>query len=416
MRVLWATLHSPHPTRGGGWSHSWELLSQLGRRHRIRLLCAGFEPDRVPAEVAELGVEARGVGWVRHRPAGRAGLVWEALRGPGGEDLRAVMPAVRALAPVVADEQRRRSYDLLFLWGAELAPLLDGARLPSAHYVTDANTRYARRRLRTAPSLRHRLLYALDAAHVERWERTRYRAATALATTSETERATLERLTRRHFEIVPVALGRDWFDPPHTAREHDLVTIVAGLDYWPNVEGIRWFVRACWPRVRAALPAARLRVVGRSPSDELRGELEAMDIGLLADVPDARPHYWRAGVIVIPLRIGSGVKNKLIHAFACGAPVVATSVAVEGTETIPGDHALVADDPAGLADAVIEVRRACSARRLAEAYRAEPAAEALERFWQRTVTIADTAGAGTRHEVLEQLDVRAGAHRPREGA
>jgi glycosyltransferase involved in cell wall biosynthesis len=403
-------------------SHAWELLAHASARHEITLLCLEHELDQVAPALRELGVAVRGVSWERHRPPGRAALLWEALRGPGSEHFRSLAPGVQRAGSLIEDEQER--HDLLFLWGGELAQLLAKARIPTAHYLTDAHTTYHRRLIRSAPSPRHRLLYTLDAVHVRRWERTRYRAATALATTSAAEAVVLERLTGRPPEIVPLAVGEEWFVAPGLARERDLVTIVAGLDYWPNIDGIGWFVREGWPKIRAVLPDARLRVVGRSPVPELRALLASAGVELLADVPDARPHYWSAAVAVMPLRVGSGVKNKLIHAFACGAPVVATSVAVEGVAALDGEHALIAEDSAGLAAAVIDVlrrpaqaaQRARAARELCEPYRAQRAAQALERFWQRAVgQRADPPGDAS-VKLGEQLKVSGGAGAPGEDA
>jgi glycosyltransferase involved in cell wall biosynthesis len=388
----------------------------------VTLLCADPESDRSHSQLTALGVEVQKVNWRRHVPAGRWGLINEALRGPGSEQFRTVMPGVRAMADALAIAQEQREYDVAFIWGAELAPLLDVAQLPTAYYVTDANTTYLRRQVRAAPTLRHRLLFTLDAAHVRRWERTRYRRATGLATTSQSEAEVLERLTGRSFDIIPVALGDEWFAAADVSRERNLVTIVAGLDYAPNVDGIRWFVDESWPRIKSELPEARLRVVGRSPSSVLRASLHGAGVELFADVPDARPHYWQATVAVIPLRVGSGVKNKLIHAFACGAPVVGTSVATEGTATVHRTHALMADDPGAFADAVIETLRhpaeaalrAQSARGLAEPYRTEHAAEALELFWQKTCAGRAEPAPGSGVDLAKDLDVRSGTVAPRE--
>lgn len=403
-------------------SHAWELLAHASRRHAITVLCLDLEPGQEASALCELGVGVEGVPQRRHVPRGRPALLWEALRGPGSEHFRALMPAVQEAGELVDDEQY--GYDLVFLWGGELAPLLARVRVPTAYYLTDAHTTYHRRLIGSAPTLRHRLLYALDAFHVQRWERTRYRAATALATTSTTEAAVLERLTGRRLEIVPLAVGEEWFEPAGVPREHNLVTIIAGLDYWPNVDGIRWFVRESWPQVRAAVPDARLRVVGRSPVPELRALLSGAGVELLADVPDARLHYWSAAAVVMPLRVGSGVKNKLIHAFACGAPVIATSVAAEGAAAVRGVHALIADQPAALADAVIDVLRrpeeaairARAARGLCEPYRAPCAARALELLWQRAVGEPAGAGSGAAADLGEHLDVSGGAGAPGERA
>src|SRR5437868_3526910 len=112
MRVVWATLYAPHPTRGGGWSHSWELLAQVSRRHPVTLLCADLEPDLSRRELRSLGIQLREVSWRRNRPPGRWGLVYGALRGPGSEQFRAVMPGVQALAAALATEQQQAQYDL----------------------------------------------------------------------------------------------------------------------------------------------------------------------------------------------------------------------------------------------------------------------------------------------------------------
>lgn len=398
MRVLWVSPFLPAPDRGGGYLHAWELLARMGRKHAVTLLCLELDPRQQASSQVELGVEVLGVEQRRHVASSRAALLWGALRGPGSEHFRWLLPGVEAAGQELTAVQDR--YDLAFIWGSELAPLLSYSSLPTAYYVTDAHTTYHRRLMRAAPTRRHRLLYALDALHVHRWERTRYRIATALATTSLMEATVLGELTGRQFDVIPVALGDDWFASPQFHRERNLLSIIAGLDYWPNIDGIRWFLTRCWPRIRSALPEVRLRVVGRSPSPELRAAIASADAELVADVPDVRPYYWQASVAVIPLRVGSGVKNKLIHAFACGAPVVATPVAIEGTAATAGTHLLIGRDAEALAEAVCEAlshpaeaeRRAEIARALADPYRAERTAAALEEFWQRaTVAVSPSA-------------------------
>jgi glycosyltransferase involved in cell wall biosynthesis len=115
---------------------------------------------------------------------------------------------------------------------------------------------------------------------------------------------------------------------------------------------------------------------------------------LFADVPDVRPHYWEAAVSVAPVRLGSGLRNKVIHAMACGAPVVATSTALEGIDATHGTHLLVADDAAGFATAVVDalldpagaVQRADRARAIADGFRSHVAAQALEDWWSAATT------------------------------
>lgn len=403
MRVLWVTTAAPDPVRGGAATHAWELLRVMARAHRITLVCTSQERE-LPVPLPE-GVEGRQIPSSPRTPTGRGRLLWEALRGPGIEEFRAGSVNRDALARALVAEQRRAAYDVVFVWGSELAPLLTLADAPSALYVTDAYTTYCRRLIAAAPTVRHRLLYGLDAIHARRWERTRLRPAAAAAAASPVDAALLSRLSGRRVDVVPVALGEEWFAPPGVKRERDLVAIIAGLDYWPNVDGIRWFVERSWPRVAGEAPAARLIVVGRSPAPELQAVLADAGVELIPDVPDARPYYWRASAVVLPLRVGSGVKNKLLHAFACRAPVVCTPVGIEGTDAQAGRDVLVAGDAAGIAEGLIATlgdpqtaaERASSAASLAAPYRTEIAAEALEALWRRAASARSglTAGRGT---------------------
>jgi glycosyltransferase involved in cell wall biosynthesis len=73
------------------------------------------------------------------------------------------------------------------------------------------------------------------------------------------------------------------------------------------------------------------------------------------DVDDIRPHYWRAAAVVSNLRHGAGLRNKVLHAMACGAPVVATPTALEGVPPAAAAAAWTADTTAGLADAIVAV-------------------------------------------------------------
>jgi glycosyltransferase involved in cell wall biosynthesis len=74
-----------------------------------------------------------------------------------------------------------------------------------------------------------------------------------------------------------------------------------------------------------------------------------------ADVPSMNPHYEAARVVVVPLRTGTGTRLKALEALASGRPVVGTTIGLEGIGIADREQALVADDPAALADAVIAV-------------------------------------------------------------
>ncbi len=160
-----------------------------------------------------------------------------------------------------------------------------------------------------------------------------------------------------------------------------------------------------WPLLRRAHPSARLRVVGRFASPELRKTVADAGGEFRGDVADIRPFYWEAAAVLANIRMGSGMRNKVLHAMACRAPVVATSAALEGIEPAVRENILVADDAPGLADAIVATLKdpaAASARAAASVdvaarYSSSSAGAALERWWA-TVRLPQRDEAPTSHE------------------
>ena len=305
-------------------------------------------------------------------------------------------PAVVALSAAVREAEAKDEFDVVLVQPGEMAPVAAAARAPTALFLPDSYSVQVRRARRAPIPWKPRLIAVLESLHVERWERRYYRSASALAAVSLGDADAIARTTGREVDVVPLALGDEWFVAPDRPRSPDVVTIVAALSYGPNVDGVVWFAREIWPLVRAEVPSARLRVVGRDPAPEVRAAVAQAGGELCADVPDTRPYYWEAAVVVVPLQLGSGVKTKVLNAFACSAPVVATPVAAEGIELESGRDVLIGADAPGvaaaivasLADPVAATSRAERCRAIAELHRSERVAAVFEQFLERAAATA----------------------------
>jgi glycosyltransferase involved in cell wall biosynthesis len=143
-----------------------------------------------------------------------------------------------------------------------------------------------------------------------------------------------------------------------------------------NVDAVRWFCGEILPRVRAAMPAATLTIVGADPTEQVR-RLAGAGVAVTGFVDVIEPCYARAAVFVSPLRIAGGVAGKTRDAMAAGCAVVSTSAGNAGLDAMPGTHLLVADTADDFAAAVLRLLRdETLRRRLGEAGRRF----ALERY------------------------------------
>jgi glycosyltransferase involved in cell wall biosynthesis len=226
--------------------------------------------------------------------------------------------------------------------------------------------------------LRARLGSLAEIPVAARCARRTVRSFAATVCAGERDAAWMRRLGGRDtVHVVPNGVAL----PPEAALAAEdaapTVVFLGSLGYAPNVDAALFAAEAIWPRVAAAVPEARLVIAGRAPVPEVAALAARPGIAVAADVPDIVPVLSRAWVSIAPMRIGVGIKNKVLEAWACARPVVMTPLATNGLVLPPGHEALVRRDAAGLAEAVVGLLRDQGARRAAGA-----AARALvrERF------------------------------------
>ena len=372
---------------GGGSHHEHELLRALSARHDIEVLTTypGAQPlDGIPLDVVTGWRQGRGPTNKRERLQLELGA-----RGPAF-----TFPLRERMAPLTA-EVARRDADLVHVMLGELAPALASTSHPRTLLLFDSYTRHAQALVRTERSPRRRALARVELARCRRFERRWYPLADGLACVSPEDAAAVGALVGRDVDVLPNPIAEELFAPPSREPDPTRVLFVGSMGYPPNVDAIEWLVRDIWPRVVERRPAATLLAVGRANDDPtVVARLRAL-LGdrLVLDVDDIRTAYWSAAVTIAPMRLGGGLKNKVIHAMACGTPVIATTAAAEGTGARRGEHLVLADDASGLADAVVAVLddpaparvRAERARVHVEAFATDRVVDGVERWWEKAL-------------------------------
>jgi polysaccharide biosynthesis protein PslH len=203
-----------------------------------------------------------------------------------------------------------------------------------------------------------------QARQTDRFERRATRRADRILLCSHEDRALLaQRAGRlRGLEVIPNGVDLARFDATKLdqdelaeMRASPNAVFLGSMDWWPNDDGIRWFIDEIWELARRQVPELTLRVVGRNPGPELLALDGTRGIEVLGGVPDVRPFMAAASVFVVPLRVGGGTRLKILEALGIRAPIVSTSIGCEGIELTPGADLLVADDPRAFADAMRRV-------------------------------------------------------------
>jgi polysaccharide biosynthesis protein PslH len=133
----------------------------------------------------------------------------------------------------------------------------------------------------------------------------------------------------------------------------DALVFDGTMDFRPNVDAALWFASEVWPLVREERAGARFYVVGRNPAPEVEALARLPGVTVTGPVPDPRPWVVGATVYVVPMRMGGGVRLKLLQAMAMERAIVSTPMGAEGVAVEPGKHLLLARSPEAFARSVL---------------------------------------------------------------
>jgi GT2 family glycosyltransferase/glycosyltransferase involved in cell wall biosynthesis len=161
-----------------------------------------------------------------------------------------------------------------------------------------------------------------------------------------------EKWSRKSIQLVSNIVDVPGSKTPFALRRDYL--FIGGFQHRPNTDAILFFVQKIYPLVNEHLGDAKFYIIGRNPPPEIVA-LATEKIIVAGLQRDVRPFFDSVKLSVAPLRFGAGVKGKVNQSMACGVPVVATSLAIEGMELQDREDILVADDPEDFARALIEL-------------------------------------------------------------
>lgn len=204
-----------------------------------------------------------------------------------------------------------------------------------------------------------RLIYQHEAYYLSQYEHRIAGAFEHLLVVSEQEKAIFLRgLAADNIAAVSNGVDLEFFNPKYPRKrqtQRPTLVFTGVMDYWPNVEGVRWFAEQVFPRIRAVIPNTQFYIVGSRPTIEIQRLESTEGIVVTGFVEAVRDYLAIADVCIVPLRIARGIQNKILEAMAMGKPVVTTLQAFEGIKAVPNEDLITADSEESFAAAVIDL-------------------------------------------------------------
>jgi sugar transferase (PEP-CTERM/EpsH1 system associated) len=353
MRILTIASSVPFPPIDGGKIRTFHLLRSLAERHDVTLLGFAFGERSDPPPFP---LDLRPIPW-------REPEIYREMR---SEDPRVSEAALRELEDETGEpwyasfyrspEMERAlemvgaaEFDVALIEGTDMARFLPWLP-PSVPRVLDFMD-LCTRMLARSTDPRERL----EARRMLRFERSAARDCDrCLAVSADEARAAMDLLGLERVETIPNGVDVEWFAPSPSQPRPETMLFTGSMNYRPNVEAVQHFTSEILPRIRERCPAAVLHIVGHSPVPEVLS-LSSDAVKVHGGVPDVRPHFRAAEVVVVPVKSGGGTRLKVLEAAASGKAIVSTPQGIEGIDFAPGFEYLPADDPRDFADRVVDI-------------------------------------------------------------
>ncbi len=407
MKLLFLTPQLPYPAHQGTTIRNFNIIRNLAPRHDITLLSFGTRAELDAA--GPLRLLCRRIEIVPYPIRSMLNRAWTTVSSPLPDmalRLRSAAMHAKFNALFQTALEKGDNFDVIQVEGIEMARyVLNSQARPGApqsavagpngrpgnppFVFDDHNAEYVLQRTAFEsdlgrPARWHAALYSWIQWHkLAAYEKEVCARASSIVACSTTDADALRQLFERNpairspkslrdaaqTEILVIPNGVDTlhFCPSDDAGsgagiEPGLV-FTGKMDFRPNIDAMTWFCGDILPRIRAEFPRAALAVVGQKPAPRISALGHLPGVRITGEVPDTRPYIAGAAVYVVPLRMGSGTRLKVLEAMAMGKAIVSTPRGVEGIAVVPDRDVVIADSPETFARAVVMLLRDPERRR-----------------------------------------------------
>ena len=329
MKILFVHKQILFPRDTGGKIRVLNVLKHLSRWHQVTYV-SNLRPgeEEYLSQMEALGLRLEVVSGDTSKRGGACFLASAAANvlSPYPFTIsRNYDPAVRAkLAELLTAER----YDLLICDTIVMARHTIGLPVPaSILFQHNVEAQILRRHAEVASGHLKRWYMRGQWRKMVRFERYCGDHFGAVIAVSEQDKALFEKeYGWKHVHAIDTAVDEEFFQHSGTPEVAGRVIFLGSMDWMPNQDGVKWFVREVWPAIRASHPQATFHIVGRNPPGDVRALSATPGVTVVGGVPDVRPHLAEAAVVVVPLLVGGGTRLKIYEAMAMGRAVVSTTI------------------------------------------------------------------------------------------
>ena len=354
MKILFLSPTVPFPLTDGGRIRVFNLLKQIATKSDVTLLALETQPTDADgvAQLRQLGIQVHLIPNAPTLPrVSLSTLVNAFLKRQPITVARYALPAYRQkFRELIATED----FDLVHYEMFHTAQFRTDTDLPGVLSQQNVDSAIWRRLCDETTNPFYKFAYWTQQLTFQRYERVLSPMFDAVTCTSDIDAAVFQQHTARKttIEIIPNGVDVTHYQPDFTSESPAHLIYIGSMDWYPNEDAVAFFTDEVLPKIQEKVPDVQFSIVGGNPSARVQRLAEREGVVVTGRVPEIKPYFAEATVFVVPLRIGSGTRLKILEALAMGKAIVSTSVGAEGLDLKDGEEIFIADEPIAFADAV----------------------------------------------------------------
>jgi len=251
---------------------------------------------------------------------------------------------------------RKQKIDIIYVNGFPFVDLLlaDFKEIPKVLDLCDSRHLIHKRAVENTSQALNKFVFFFNYLRTKNIEKYLIKKYDAITFISHIDASFSAKLARGFFEVIPNGIDTEYFKPISSIKEESPSVIFFGtMSFKPNIDAVLYFYKEIFPKIRRVFPNIHFYVVGTSPVNEIIRLREDNNVIVTGAVDDVRPFIMKANVVVVPMRMGSGMKNKILEAMALQKPVVCTSLAIEALDNKCKNVVFIGNTPEEFADKTI---------------------------------------------------------------
>ena len=349
MKIFVLLPRIPYPLEKGDKLRAFNQIKQLAKHNEI-VLCALNDDPKVSEQDAFHALQpyCQSINFIRIKKLQiLLGLIRAFFK---GLPLQCGYFYNRKAAKKIDALIAKHKPDMLYGQLLRVAEYIRYKNLPKAIDYQDIFS-YGMKRRADIASCVTRPIYNMEYHRLKRYEAALFDNFDVKSIISEPDRDLFPHERRDEILIIPNGVDHDYFKPQEREKQYDLV-FTGNMSYPPNVNAVEYLANEILPIVWKTMPEVKLYIAGATPDPKVKKAASERIIvsGWLDDIRDA---YAQSRVFIAPMRIGTGLQNKLLEAMSMRLPAITSPLANASLGAKPNEEILVGSNAEEMAQHII---------------------------------------------------------------